>query len=69
VRGHGHRFTGPNHLNDAKRAHPGTDEAERHVNVSPDQPEEEAMRTPTHIRATINRNGASDAGATKRSMT
>jgi len=27
------------------------------------------MRTPTHIRATTNRNGASDSGVTKRSMT
>jgi hypothetical protein len=51
------------------RAHPGADEAEWRVKVSLDQPEEEAMRTPTHIRATTNRNGASDAGATKRSMT
>ena len=51
------------------RAHPGDDEAERHVKVSLDQPEERAMRTPTHIRATTNRNGASDSGVTKRSMT
>ena len=46
-------------------AHPGDDEAEWHVKVSLDQPEERAMRTPTHI----NRNAASDAGVTERSMT
>jgi hypothetical protein len=51
------------------RAHRRTDDAERHLKVSLDQPEEEAMRTPTHIRATTNRNGASDSGVTKRSMT
>jgi hypothetical protein len=51
------------------RAHPGADEAERHLKVSLDQPEERAMRPPTHIRATINRSGASDAGVTERSTT
>ena len=50
------------------RAHPGDDEAEWHVKVSLDQPEEEAMRTPTHIRATTDGIGASDAGVTERSM-
>jgi hypothetical protein len=51
------------------RAHPATDEAERHVKDSLDQQrEEEAMRTPTHIRATTNHNGASDSGVTERSM-
>ena len=51
------------------RPHPGDDDDERQVKVSVDQPEEEAMRTPTHIRATTNRNCASDSGVTKRSMT
>jgi hypothetical protein len=51
------------------RAHPGADEAEWHVKVSLDQPEEEAMRTPTHIRATTDGIGASDSGVTERSMT
>jgi len=51
------------------RAHPGDDDDERHVKVSLHQLEERALRTPTHIRATTNRNGASDAGVTERSMT
>jgi hypothetical protein len=51
------------------RAHPDDDDDQRHMNVSLDQPEEEAMRTPTHIRATTNRNGARYAGVTKRTMT
>ncbi len=51
------------------RAHPGDDEAEWHVKVSLDQPEERAMCAPTHIRATTNRNGVSDSGVTNWSMT
>ena len=51
------------------RAHPGDDDDERHVKVSLHQPKERAMRTPTHMRATTNRNAASDSGVTARSMT
>ena len=50
-------------------AHPGDNDDERHLKVSLHQPNEEAMRTPTHIQATTNRNGASDSGVTKGSMT
>jgi hypothetical protein len=51
------------------RAHPAADEAERHVNVSLDQPKKRAMRTPSHIRATADGDSASDAGVAERSMT
>jgi hypothetical protein len=39
------------------------------MKVALHQPNERAMHTPTHIRATSDRNGASDSGVTNRSMT